>query len=198
MTALTRTVFVFSMALACWFLGAGSAVAHTALASSDPAKGAIEAGAPTSVTLTFSEQINPHFATVAVTSSDGRNWASGAAQVTGSQLRIAVGPDLPAGAAYTVGYRVVSADGHPVAGAFEFAVAPALDGAAPAPAVTTSAPATSTTSASAEPSPSAPLGTDSRTSILAAGIGGLLVGGAIVFWQSRRRRRGNGPERDPS
>lgn len=39
--------------------------------------------------------------------------------------------------------------------------------------------------------PSAPLGTDSKTSVITAAVGGLAVGGVIVFWQSRRRRHHN-------
>jgi len=196
--ATARTMFVVLIAFSCWVVSAGTAAAHTALASSDPAEGTMEDTAPAVVTLTFTENISPEFANIAVSGSDGRNWVSGPAQVTGPLLRISLSPDLPDGADYTVGYRVVSADGHPVSGSFSFTVAP-VSGASAPPPPTTAAPTTTTTSPTATPpTSSGPLGSDSKTSVLTAAAAGLLLGGAIVFWQSRRRRRNDPPHNEPS
>lgn len=198
MNATARTMLVVLIAFACWLAGAGNAAAHTALASSDPAEGAMEDTAPTIVTLTFTENISPEFANVAVTGSDGRNWVSEPAQVTGPQLRVSLSTDLPDGAAYTVGYRVVSADGHPVSGSFPFTVAPVLGNGPPAPS-TNAAPTITTISPTATPqTPSGPLGSDSKASVLTAAAAGLLLGGAIVLWQSRRRRHIDPPQDEPS
>ncbi|CAN5484695.1 hypothetical protein BH09ACT7_BH09ACT7_02220 [soil metagenome] len=185
MKAVARAVVVALVALFYWASAAGIAAAHTALASSDPADGATVQTAPTVVTLTFTGDISATFATVVITSKDGRNWASGTPEVAGPQLRASVSPEVPTGEALTVGYRVVSDDGHPVSGSFTFtiaraAVAPAL----PSPS------AVAAPTPTAEPAPAAaPAGADTKQSIIIAGAGGLLLGGAIAFWQSRRHRR---------
>jgi methionine-rich copper-binding protein CopC len=182
--AIARTVVVALIVLFCWASGAGTAVAHTALAGSDPADGATVGTSPTVVTLTFTGDINPTFANVVITTKDGRNWASGAPAVAGPQLRAPVSPEVPAGEVVTVGYRVVSEDGHPVSGSFTFTVAERPG----ASAVASSAAAAPSTSV-APSEPAAPAGADTKQSIIIAGAGGLLLGAAIAFWQSRRHRR---------
>lgn len=42
----------------------------------------------------------------------------------------------------------------------------------------------------------APDFSDTKTSILFAGVGGLALGGVIAYWQSRKRRRGEAPGSD--
>ena len=187
LNAIARTIVVVLVALACWASGGASAGAHTALTASDPANGATERTAPTVVTLTFTEDINPTFANVVIRSSDGRNWASGPPRVAGPELRVSVSPDMPDGGEYTVGYRVVSEDGHPVSGSITFTVAGVPGAAAPAsPSPSTGAAPTTTAAPSAS---SGPLGSDTKASVITAAIAGLVLGGAIAFWQSRRHRR---------
>jgi methionine-rich copper-binding protein CopC len=191
--AVARTIGVALVVLVCWASGAGSAAAHTALASSDPANGATVGTAPAVVTLTFNEEINPAFANVVISSTDGRNWISGSPLVAGPELRASVSPDLPRGGVYTVGYRVVSGDGHPVTGSFTFTVA-GVSGAAAPPSPSADTPPSTT----AEPSISAaPIGSDTKKSIITAAVAGLLVGAAIAFWQSRRHRRKDVPRDEP-
>lgn len=188
MNTVARTIVVVLVALACWMSGAASAAAHTALAGSDPADGATEERSPTVVTLTFTEAVDPTFANVVVTGSDKRNWAAGSPSVSGPELRVPLRPDMPDGGEYTVGYRVVSEDGHPVSGSIAFTVTGVPGAAAPAePAPTTTA---------AAPTSSGPLGSDTRGSIITAAIGGLALGCAIAFWQSRRHRRTRDEARD--
>ena len=193
MKAVARTIGVALVVLVCWASGAGSAAAHTALASSDPANGATEGTAPTVVTLTFTEEINPAFANVVISSADGRNWISGSPLVAGPELRASVSPDLPGGGVYTVGYRVVSEDGHPVTGSLTFTVA-GVPGAAVPPSPSADA-APSTTAG--PPVSAAPIGSDTKKSIITAGVAGLLVGAVIAFWQSRRHRRKDVPRDEP-
>ena len=132
MSAIARTIVVVLVALVCWASGGASAAAHTALTGSDPANGATEETAPTVVTLTFTEAINPTFANVVITGSDGRNWALGRPQVSGPELRVSLSPDMPDDGEYTVGYRVVSEDGHPVSGTITFTVSGVPGAVAPA------------------------------------------------------------------
>ncbi len=98
-------------------VGIGPAAAHASLVRTDPADGSRLAIAPRHVSLTFSENVGNGF--VAVTSPGGH-------QVKTSDVRTVnhvLSADLAAGherGRYTVAYRVVSADGHPVSGEFTF------------------------------------------------------------------------------
>lgn len=195
-----RAIVVSLVALACWMMGSGIAGAHTALTDSDPAKDATLAAPPTAMTLTFSEDLNPAFASVVLNGADGRNWISDPPRVDGPKLSASVRPDLPGNGVYTVAYRVVSADGHPVSGSFAFTVAEAP--VTPRPATTPADTSPSTTAAAApkpepEPEPQASAGSDTKTTILSAGAAGLAIGGAITFWQSRRHRRSNKFDDEP-
>lgn len=110
-------------------LGAPVAAAHAVLLASDPEDGAALEAAPERVTLSFNEEINPSFVTVAVTGADRTDHVRGEATVEGEQVSAGIGP-LDDGE-YTVGYRVTSADGHVITGSTRFAVGSpgATDGA---------------------------------------------------------------------
>lgn len=130
------------------------AAAHASLIGSDPADGATLATAPARVTLTFDDTLEDLGAVVTVTGPDGAEYQAGDAVVDGVTLSTAVQP-LPAAGTYSVAYRVVSDDGHPVEGQLRFALAaaPASTPAGPAtsPVTTSGAPTTpagSTTTAS--------------------------------------------------
>jgi len=114
-------------------LGAGPAWAHTSLVSSDPADGASVASGPGRVTLTFDEPVQSEFATVTVTGPGDTRWDSGEPAVSGSSVTAPVAPLGPAGD-YVVGYRVVSADGHPVTGTVRFRLTTAGAGSPVQPA----------------------------------------------------------------
>lgn len=94
-------------------------VAHARLKASNPVAGSVLAQAPAAVVLTFSREISAP-AAVAVTSPDGSRAGSGEAVVRGAEV------SLPVTAAkegtYTVGYRVVTVDGHTIAGSYQFSV----------------------------------------------------------------------------
>jgi methionine-rich copper-binding protein CopC len=111
--------------------GAGPAAAHDTLVSSDPANDASVASGPQRVTLTFDQPVNRGFNTVTVTGPGGTAWASGEVTVSGSTLSTAVLPLGPAGE-YVIGYRIVSADGHPATGTVRFRLTEAGTGT-PAP-----------------------------------------------------------------
>ncbi|MGW4274968.1 copper resistance CopC/CopD family protein [Streptomyces seoulensis] len=103
---------------------AGPASAHAALRSGDPADGAVLKAAPRAVTLTFTESVGLLDDSFRLFGPDGRRVRTG-------EPRHAPGrPDtaqvaFPAGSGegtFTVAWRVVSADSHPVSGAFTFSV----------------------------------------------------------------------------
>lgn len=112
-------VFVAALALP------ASAFAHAALLKTDPSASAILGAPPTHVALTYSEAIEPRFAIVSVTN------AAGTQETSGAPARSVTNPDeldVPLRHVregwYLVFWRVISADGHPVRGAFTFAVGP--------------------------------------------------------------------------
>jgi copper resistance protein C len=139
-------------------LGAGPALAHTRLESSDPADGASLSTAPQRVSLTFNETMQPGFTTLTVVGPDQARYETGDVTANGDTVSIAVRPLGPAGN-YQIGYRVVSEDGHPVSGSVGFTLTTAGPGAADAasPAATAAAP-TSSAPVTAESAPAPPAG----------------------------------------
>ncbi|MFF4208933.1 copper resistance CopC/CopD family protein [Streptomyces sp. NPDC001796] len=104
------------------FAGAAPASAHAALLGSDPAQGVVVDKAPTQVTLTFSEQVAFSDSSVRVLDPRGQRVDTGKpTNLSGTTYGVQVRPGLPNGT-YTVTYQVVSADSHPVSGAFTFSV----------------------------------------------------------------------------
>jgi copper transport protein len=100
---------------------AGPAAAHAELVSTDPAEGARLDGVPSSVTLTFSEGVSLGAGYARVLDSGGARVDSGSASVDGDVLTVPLRTGLGDGG-YLVTYRVISADSHPVSGAYSFAV----------------------------------------------------------------------------
>ncbi|MFF9490053.1 copper resistance CopC/CopD family protein [Streptomyces sp. NPDC014676] len=102
--------------------GAAPASAHAALTGSDPGQGAVVDTAPTQVSLTFSEQIAVSDDAVRVLDPKGKRVDKGTpASPGGTTYTVRLLSGLPDGT-YTVAYQVVSADSHPVAGAFTFSI----------------------------------------------------------------------------
>ncbi|MEU5374948.1 copper resistance CopC/CopD family protein [Streptomyces sp. NPDC003631] len=104
------------------FGGAAPASAHAALLGSDPAQGSVVDKAPTQITLNFSEKVALSDGSFKVLDPKGQRVDTGKpAELTGTMYGVKVQPGLPRGT-YTVTYQVVSADSHPVSGAFTFSV----------------------------------------------------------------------------
>ena len=102
-----------------------AAWAHAALLQTTPVASRVVNTAPTHVTLRYSEPVEPRFAIVSVTN------AAGDKEAAGPPARSPANPDtlvVPlkklAEGWYLVYWRVISVDGHPVRGAFTFAVGP--------------------------------------------------------------------------
>ncbi|MFB7937588.1 copper resistance protein CopC [Streptomyces sp. NPDC056049] len=124
-TALARLLVLAAALLGVLLAGAAPASAHAALTGSDPGDGAVVATAPKEVGLTFSEQVAIGADSIRVLDPSGRradtgeiiDLCSGAVVKYGVALRAG----LPDGT-YTVAWQAVSADSHPVAGAFTFSI----------------------------------------------------------------------------
>ncbi|MFD4232843.1 copper resistance CopC/CopD family protein [Streptomyces sp. NPDC058542] len=113
---------VFGLLLA----GAGPASAHAALTGSDPGDGAVVDTAPKEVTLSFSEAIAVGDDSIRVLDPSGKRADTEAEPrdlSEGSTVRygVALHSGLPDGT-YTVAWQAISADSHPISGAFTFSI----------------------------------------------------------------------------
>ncbi|NEV89300.1 copper resistance protein CopC/CopD [Streptomyces tendae] len=126
--------------------GAGPASAHAALNSTDPGDGAVLQRAPGHVTLTFSESVGLRDDSFRVLDPGGhrvRTGVTGHAEGRSDTARVALPGGLGEGT-YTVAWRVVSADSHPVSGAFTFSVGKPSQTTAPVDTGPTEDPLTAT------------------------------------------------------
>jgi methionine-rich copper-binding protein CopC len=192
MTRIGRAVAAVALALGALVVTATAAAAHAILLATTPSDGSVLRTSPNAVSLRFDEDVfRPVFLTV--TGPSGRV-DTGATTIKGSVVSVKVRPTTADGA-YTVAYRVVSDDGHPVEGGFQFAIG------APAASSTSSS---STGAAAASPQPSArpstaavartgasTTGQASGSHWLAAfvGIAVVLAGAGALLWERLRRGR---------
>jgi copper resistance protein C len=174
MTAVRRGVALLLLAGLAMLLGVSPAWAHSRLEGSDPAQGTSLNAPPATVSLTFNEPVQIEFSTLTVVGPDGADYHTGDLTEVDNTVKVDVLPLGPAGT-YQIGYRVVSADGHPVAGAVPFTLT------APGPGSSAAKPAGG--SASDPGSPVAvPSSGDTGTPIWPWIVGGVvLVGGGAAL-----------------
>jgi len=107
---------------------APSAYAHAILQSSSPSNNSVARTSPSSVSLQFNEAVETAFGSIRVYDCGGGRVDSGKI-IRPSKGSVAVKIDRRlAKGTYTVTWRVISADSHPVAGAFVFNVKKATPG----------------------------------------------------------------------
>ncbi|WP_168176529.1 copper resistance CopC family protein [Williamsia sp. 1135] len=182
-------------------LGAGPAAAHSSLVSSNPAADSVLEQPPTSIELVFNQDISESFATIAVRDGTDAQVEVSAPSVAGPVVTARLPAGLAAGG-FTVGYRVVSADGHPITGEFTFTVAAGVTATSAegvAPAIPGSASATD------RPAQDAHRGDDPDGSlesnwivvvvIIAVVLGLATIGGLLLF--SSRRHSDEDPTDRP-
>ncbi|MDT0389257.1 copper resistance CopC/CopD family protein [Streptomyces dubilierae] len=118
-----RTLVLLLLAALCALLaGAGPVSAHAAVTGSDPAQGAVVDQAPSRISLTFSEQVALSGDSLRVLDPEGKRVDTGEPSgVGGTTYAVRLQSGLSDGT-YTVAYQVVSADSHPVAGAYTFSI----------------------------------------------------------------------------
>jgi copper transport protein len=103
-----------------------AASAHAYLVKTAPAASVVLDSAPRQVALTYDEAVEPRFAITSVTDATGTQRTAGAVRRSPANpdtLIVSLQPDLREGW-YLVYWRAISVDGHPVQGAFTFAVGP--------------------------------------------------------------------------
>lgn len=108
---------------------ASPAFAHNVLVGSDPADGAQLSTGPREIRLNFDQPVKAgdDYNAVTVVGPNGAHWTAGPARVEGNGV-IAPVRDLGPAGSYTVGYRVLSNDGHPVSGKVGFTLTAAGNG----------------------------------------------------------------------
>lgn len=103
-------------------LPAARATAHAVLESTDPGRNRVIESSPPEVLLRYSEPVEITFGAVRVFDAEGRRVDSGdARRIAADEIAVGLEPDLPDGT-YTVAWRVLSADSHPLQGGFVFHV----------------------------------------------------------------------------
>ncbi|MFE6994377.1 copper resistance protein CopC [Microbacterium sp. NPDC057659] len=187
---------LFAALLTAAFLLAGplSASAHDELVSASPAADATVETLPAQLVLTFSgDVLDAEGATmIQVTDPSGAPVTDGAPTVDGPAVTQPLAAGAPAGA-YHVAWKVVSADGHPIAGEYAFTVTTGTEvstptpttAPTPAPTVTETAPAPTVT-VTATPAPAA--GSASAVWLWVLLIVAILVIAGIAIWLGLRRR----------
>ena len=179
-------------------VAATAAQAHSGVRSIEPADGSALTTAPDAVRLTYTENVLEGTAQLRVTGPIGpvpSQVTTSGPVVTGS-----LPTDLPNGA-YTVLWRVTSADGHPISGSFRFTlVVPGATSVASSAASAAASPPASVAAAATTPAAEAPVdpldpasataGLGSGAKLL-IGLGAVLAGlGAVAgVWARGRRSR---------
>jgi copper transport protein len=118
-----RRVFA-AAALACVFVvaSATTASAHAVLLRTDPVPQSTVARPPSQVRLSFSESVEVNFGAIRVFDVNGKRADDGTVRHAGRGSEVVVTTPHLHNGTYTVTWRVVSADGHPVHGGFVFYV----------------------------------------------------------------------------
>lgn len=163
-----------------------AAQAHDVIESTNPADGSTVATLPPSVVLTFDHTPIGVGTEILVKDPTGTNQADGPAKIVDTNVTQPLKPGAPAGK-YTVVWRVVSADSHPIEGTFTFTAKAAGGGATAAPGVQSPAAAQSATAQGAPASGSSASGSSGSAMALWLGIGvAVLVLVALAAFFVRR------------
>jgi methionine-rich copper-binding protein CopC len=179
---LVRLLLALGLAACTVFAAALPSVAHAGLSGSNPLDGEALAARPEVVELKFTQDVLAGYTTLALTTGNGGSIPLPAAREAGPVVTQPV--PLLASGKYTLTYRIVSPDGHPIAGRIKFSVEVpgetigngGVVGQAPAQAATTS-----------QPSQDDGDGSASWWIAVAAGVGALIV--IVAVLQRRVHRR---------
>lgn len=182
MPAIQRRWWVLLVAALMALFPVAPAAAHTSLISTDPADGQTLKKPPAAVSLRFAEPLLDAGARLVAKDANGATLDLGPAQVQGQTLT-AQWPTTADSGSYTVAYRAVAGDGHPLEGRFSFSIESAtrsLEPPAPAESAVTPAPDVSASPVSAATEETG--GINPLVWVLAVLA---LLGGGVFIWRSR-------------
>ena len=153
LAATTATVFVLSVAMA------PTTSAHADLQVSTPADGETLEIAPEEIRLTFSEELFEELVEISILDAAGDLYSTIEVEQTpppGTDVIFPWPTQAPPGD-YSIAYRVVSADGHPVTGTISFSyAATAVEPSTPEPSPSDSTPSAESSTPAASPAAASP------------------------------------------
>jgi len=140
------TALFSALTLALLIVPVTAAQAHDVLEGTNPANGSTVATVPDEIQMTYNNTPMAIGSEILIQDSSGTNWATGPVTIVDNHVTQALKPGAPAGA-YTVNWRIVSSDSHPIEGSFSFTATKSADsastsnetGPAPSTAVATAA-----------------------------------------------------------
>ncbi|THJ65605.1 copper resistance protein CopC [Arthrobacter echini] len=157
-----------------------AAKAHDGLATSSPAADSTVEVAPAEVVLTFTNPPSGIGVDIIVSDSSGNNWSEGSARVVNNTAIQPLRAGAPADT-YTVRWRVVSSDDHPIEGTYSFtsnAAQTGSSGSVESPTGEPSTPGAATEDVlSSSPQADDPAGSSTRLPdfVIYLAIGGVLI-----------------------
>ncbi len=182
MPATQRRGWVLLVAALMALFTVAPAAAHTSLISTDPADGQTLKKPPATVSLRFAEPLLDAGARMVAKDSTGATIELGPAQVQGQTLT-APWPTAADSGTYTVAYRAVAGDGHPLEGRFSFSIESATRSPEPpAPAESAVPPAPDVSASPVSAATGQSTGINPLVWVLAAVA---LLGGGVLIWRSR-------------
>lgn len=116
-----KTSFLLTLGLLLVLVFPTATWAHSKLETSSPAADAELTESVKEFSLTFNENIDENLSTLKVKNDQGEEVKLSGTQVSGKTLSGTVDEPLPSGA-YTVEWKIVGGDGHPVDGTYSFQV----------------------------------------------------------------------------
>lgn len=163
------------------------ALAHDTLLSSTPQDGAATQEAPQEIELTFSAPPQDVGTQIRVTDAEGADVTQGAPEIQGDAAVQDLAESAQEPGEYTVVWRVVSSDGHPIEGTFDYTVDGGAEGAASASSGSTPSQDAAEGAGSAAATPEDAQGASSEESDDDGGsavtllvVGGIAVLGAVA------------------
>ena len=121
-----NSLYASALAAVLSLAGVGTALAHADLASADPAAGASVKTAPTAISITFTEEVEPKFSSIEVLDAQGKRVDEGKAQTApDNEKLLSVGLKTLAPGTYKVIWHATAADdSHKTKGNYEFTIKP--------------------------------------------------------------------------
>ena len=121
-----RTTATLTLVAPILLASAGAAFAHAHLRNASPPVDSTVTLAPSDVTITFTEGVEPRFSAIEVTNASAQRVDNGQLHlVTGDAKRLAIGLQILVPGTYTVVWHVTSVDTHKTDGTYHFTIAAA-------------------------------------------------------------------------
>lgn len=177
---------------------AAPAIAHESIQSTSPAEGAVVDVSPKEVVLEFTDEVLPLGAIIIVDDADGTDWVDGDVVVDANTVTAALEDGMPDGV-YSVRWRAISGDGHPISDIFQIGIGADTVIPTTAPSAPASADPSSAAGDEEKPAPSTDTGSETWLRVgLVAAFGAALALGLVIVGITLGRRRPRSDNSDNS